>query len=67
MTSFGAHQGHAVHPHDHTGQDGHRAGVNWCTGRWLCVTCASGDVPRGLWFTGPVCPKPAPKAKEVAR
>jgi hypothetical protein len=66
VTGFGAHQGHVVCPHDHRGQGEKRLKEGlWCSGRWLCVTCADKDVvPRGLWFEGPKCsrPKPVPSA-----
>ena len=56
VTGFGAHEGHSVHQHNHSGQPSDRGA--WCSKRWLCVTCADGDLPRGVWFDGPACARP---------
>lgn len=62
MKAAGAHAGHSIVPHDHSGQDReHRKAGEWCSGRHVCLTCATKDLPRGVWFDGPKCA--APKAK----
>jgi hypothetical protein len=61
LAAFGAHEGHQIHPHDHSVQMvGRRP---WCNGRWLCLSCATRDLPRGVWFPGPECA--APRAGRV--
>jgi hypothetical protein len=57
-TGFGEHKGHQVVPHDHSGQGRDPDGGCWCSGKYLCVTCRSGELPRGVWFWGPECPQP---------
>lgn len=65
---FGDHEGHAVHPHDHGGQDrDRRLDRDWCSGRWQCRSCVSEDLPRGTWFAGPRCVRPKAAARESAR
>ena len=62
MTSSADHQDHNVVPHDHSGQNTDRK--PWCKGRYLCLTCRTEDLPRGVWFTGDKCA--APKAGKAA-
>lgn len=71
MTGFGVHEGHAVCPHHHAGQPNEEPPFRrgeWCSGRWLCATCADKDhLPRGTWFWGPECARPKSAAKESGR
>jgi hypothetical protein len=66
---FGVHKGHRVVPHDHSGQGRDPDGGCWCSGKYLCVTCRAGELPRGVWFWGPECARPKAKAavKESGR
>ena len=57
-----AHAGHKIVPHDHSGQDGKRPPASWCSGRFCCLSCASKEDPRGVWFDGECCPPPKVKA-----
>lgn len=64
---FGAHKGHRVVLHDHSGQGdatGKRAREGaWCSHRYLCQSPSCTDkkmFPRGTWFGGPECPRPKP-------
>jgi hypothetical protein len=59
VAGFGVHEGHAIHAHDHRGQDRESClAKDWCSGRWLCVECATVALPKGVWFAGPRCRVP---------
>lgn len=66
---FGEHAGHLVHPHNHDGQPNEEPyrRHKWCSGRWLCQSCASEESPRGTWFDGPECVRPGAVGKDGKR